>query len=101
MFGMKFIGGPAYGGPNAVDMIGGLIIGTLFFGALDFLVARHTKARWFACHLFANLVVVVLSMSDVITAIRDPAMSGTGEYNLIPVCKAESACVCRFLNAHA
>uniref|UniRef100_A0A7S3PSQ0 Uncharacterized protein n=1 Tax=Aplanochytrium stocchinoi TaxID=215587 RepID=A0A7S3PSQ0_9STRA len=38
----------------------------------DFLVGKRTKARWFAVHAFANLLVVLAGFNAVVTALKDP-----------------------------
>lgn len=45
-----------------------------------------TKARWFILHLFANALVVITALPDVIQTVRDPANSVTfPDYGLWPV----------------
>jgi len=51
----------------------------------DFVVARHTKARWFALHAFANAFVVMFGLSDMLTVLNDPFKAGLGTYCLIPL----------------
>jgi hypothetical protein len=57
--------------------------------AFDFVVARavchHTKARWFCTHGAVNLFITLVCVDDVLTTLRSPSESVTGEqYTLWP-----------------
>ena len=62
----------------------------------DFAFAQHTKARWFACHTFANLLVVITGFRCVVAALYDPLLAADsrvyndtsmfGSASIWPVC---------------
>jgi hypothetical protein len=40
--------------------------------------------RWWLCHAFANLIVVVFSIHDLIVVMKNPMIGAVEEYNMIP-----------------
>ena len=68
----------------------------VMLAAFDYLVAQHTKARWFACHTFANFIVVITGLRCVLTSLNDPLQAADsrvyndtsmfGSASIWPVC---------------
>jgi hypothetical protein len=76
-------------GPTHQPRIGGVLLGAalciLALAVFDVLVARFTKARWFAVHAIANAWVVVFSVRDMLRVIVNPFAAGIGAYSLLPL----------------
>jgi len=53
------------------SLIGNVIIISVL-AVFDILVARHTQARWFCLHAFANLLCVISALNSIFTCFTDP-----------------------------
>ena len=91
---VKFYAGPTSGGPaSPMQSIVGACLSMAVLAVFDYVVARHSVARWFVVHAFANAFVTFLGLPDVIRAFGDPTHAGKGDYALIPFYMI-AACEC-------
>jgi hypothetical protein len=76
-------------GATHAPTVGGVLLGALLsilaLAVFDVLVARFTKARWFAVHAVANAWVVSFAAGDMLRVLADPFQSGLGPYSMLPL----------------
>ena len=54
------------------NVVSAALIGILALAVCDLVYARHTKARWFALHVIANIWIAVLCVPDLVFLVRNP-----------------------------
>jgi hypothetical protein len=82
--GVQLEAGPTHG-PTVSGVLMGAVIGMIGLAVFDVLVARFTKARWFAVHAIANAWVVLHATGDMLRVLADPFQAGLGTYSLLPL----------------
>mmetsp|Transcript_20748 Transcript_20748/g.49303 ORF Transcript_20748/g.49303 Transcript_20748/m.49303 type:complete len:224 (+) Transcript_20748:76-747(+) len=65
--------------------VGCIAAALLAHAVVDFVYARHTKARWFVLHATCNFFITLLCLPDVVGTIWDPIHCGEGPYSPYPV----------------
>ena len=48
------------------------------------MLTRNPGCRWWLCHAVGNLIVVVFSVADVWSCMKNPLRASVGPYNMIP-----------------
>lgn len=54
------------------NVVSASLLGILGLALCDYAYARHTRARWFALHVIANIVISVLCVPDLAYMLSDP-----------------------------
>ena len=64
----------------------------VLFAVFDFLVARHTKARYFTIHVLANTIIVILTFPSLVWILQDPLVALASD-DFSPVATASCLCI--------